>query len=159
MSIRDFFLENFAGDLEYHPRRALVYLGLGIGAGCFGVFSPYEKRFTVVPLIFALGSLTLFVKGIFLLRKSSEGLGLSQENVTQRPDSPPRKSLPSMPASAVQVIQDFGSGSFLLWPLLNLGKDIDPSWDNPPRLAVFVSGAVLFFVGWAIRRFAGSAES
>jgi len=64
-----------------------------------------------------------------------------------------------MPASAAQVIQDFGTGSFLLWPLLNFGKDIDPSWDNPPRLAVFVSGAVLFLVGWAIRRFTGSAAS
>jgi hypothetical protein len=159
VTIREFLLENFAGDLEYHPRRGLLYVGLAIAAECVWSFSRYEGRFTAVPLIFALGGVALLVKGIFLFRKSSEGVGLSQQNVTQRPDSPPRKSLPSMPASAAQVVQDFGTGSFLLWPLLNLGKDIDPSWDNPPRLAVFVSGAVLFFVGWVIRRFTGSAES
>jgi hypothetical protein len=159
VTIREFFLENFAGDLEYHPRRGLLYMGLAIAAECVWIFLPYEGRVTAVPLIFALGGLALLVKGAFLFRKSSEGLGLSQQNITQRPDSPPRKSLPSMPANAAQVIQDFGTGSFLLWPLLNFGKDIDPSWDNAPRLTVFVSGAVLFFVGWAIRRFTVSAES
>jgi hypothetical protein len=159
VTIREFFLENFAGDLEYHPRRGLLYVGLAIAAECVWIFLPYEGRVTAVPLIFALGGLALLVKGAFLFRKSSEGVGLSQQNITQRPDSPPRKSLPSMPANAAQVIQDFGTGSFLLWPLLNFGKDIDPSWDNAPRLTVFVSGAVLFFVGWAIRRFTVSAES
>jgi hypothetical protein len=153
VSIRDFFLENFAGDLEYHPRRALLYLGLGIGAGCFWAFSPYEKRFTAVPLIFALGSLTLFVKGIFLLRKSSEGLGLSHQELTDLSDSSRRKDLPSITSQAAQVLEDFGTGSFLLWPLLNIGKDMDPSWSNPPRFSVFASGAALFFVGWLIRRF------
>ena len=159
MTIREFLLENFAGDLEYHPRRGFLYVGLATVAECIWSFSPYEGRFTAVPLIFALGGVALLVKSIFLFRKSSEGLGLSQQNVTQRLDSPQRKSLPSMPASAAQVVQDFGTGSFLLWPLLNLGKDIDPSWDNPPRLAVCVPGAMLFFVGWAMRRFTGSAES
>ena len=159
MTIREFFLENFAGDLEYHPRRASLYLGLGIGAGCFWLFSPYEKRFSAVPLIFVLGSLTLFVKGIFLLRKSSEGLGLSHQNLAELRDHSHSKDFPSIASQAAQVVQDFGTGSFLLWPLLNVGKDIDPSWNNPPRLAVFVSGAVLFFVGWAIGRFTTSAES
>jgi hypothetical protein len=158
VTIPEFFLENFAGDLEYHPRRALLYLGLGIGAGCFWLFSSYEKRFTAVPLIFALGSLTLFVKGIFLLRKSSEGLGLSHQDLTELRDHSRRKDFPSIATQAAQVVQDFGTGSFLLCPLLNVGKDIDPSWNNPPRLVVFVSGAVLFFVGWAIRRFTRSAE-
>jgi hypothetical protein len=142
VTIRDFFLENFAGDLEYPPRRGLVYVGLAIAGECAWIFSRDEGRFTTVPLIFGLGGLALLVKGIFLFRKSSEGVGLSQQNVT-RSDPPLRKSRPSMPASAVQVIHDFGTGSFLLWPLLNLGKDIDASWDNPPRLEVFVFGAVL----------------
>ena len=159
MTIRESFLGNFAGDLEYHPRRGLLYVGLAISAGCFWIFSPYETRFTTVPLIFALGSLALLVKGIFLFRKSSEGVGLSQQNLTALSGPSPRKRLPSIPANAAQVIQDFGTGPFLLWPLLNMGKDIHPSWDNPPRLAVFVSGAGLFLVGWAIRRFTGSAES
>ena len=159
MTIRDFFLENFAGDLEYRPRRGLLYLGLGIGAGCFWIFSTYEKRFTAVPLIFALGSLTLFVKGIFLLRKSSEGLGLSHQELTDLSDSSRRKDLPSITSQVAQVVQDFGTGSFLLWPLLNTAKDIDPSWSNPPRFVVFVSGAVLFFVGWLIRRFTLSSST
>jgi hypothetical protein len=72
VSIREFFLENFAGDLEYHPRRAAIYLILAIAAGCFWIFSPAETKFTVVPLVFALGSLALLGKGIFLLRPSSE---------------------------------------------------------------------------------------
>jgi len=71
MSLGEFLLENFAGDLEYHPRRAALYLGLGMTATCFWVFSSLEKRFTPIPLVFALGSLTLVVKGVFLLRKSS----------------------------------------------------------------------------------------
>jgi hypothetical protein len=153
VTIRDFFLENLAGDLEYHPRRALLYLGLGIGAACFWVFLPYEKRFTAVPLIFAVGSLTLFVKGIFLLRKSSEGLGLSHQELTDLSASSRRKNLPSIASQAAQIVQDFGTGSFLLWPLLNTGKDIDPSWSDPPRFTIFVSGALLFFLGWLIRRF------
>ncbi len=153
MTIRAFFLENFAGDLEYHPRRALSYLSFGIAAACFWIFSSYEARFTAIPLIFALGSLTLFVKGIFLLRRSSEGLGLSDQELAELSTPSRRKNEPSVTAQAAQVVQDFGTGAFLLWPLLNVGKDIDQSWNNPPRFSVFLSGAVLFFLGWLIRRF------
>jgi hypothetical protein len=153
VTIREFFLENFAGDLEYHPRRALLYLSLGIAAACFWIFSPYEARFTAIPLIFALGSLTLVVKGIFLLRRSSEGLGLSDQELTELSNPSCRKNLPPVTAQVAQVVQDFGAGAFLLWPLLNVGKDIDQSWNNPPRFSVFLSGAVLFFLGWLIRRF------
>lgn len=156
MTIREFFLENFAGDLEYHPRRAVLYLTLGAIAFCSWLFSPKEGKFTVIPLVVVLGSLTLLLKGIFLLRKSSEGLGLSQQEITALFESPKRKSLPSIPAQAAQIAQDFGSGAFLLWPVLNVGKDIDQSWSNPPLFRVFLSGAVLFFLGWTIRRVASS---
>ena len=149
MTIRDFFLENFAGDLEYHPRRALVYLALGISSACFWIFSSHDDKFTAVPLVFALGSLTLAAKGVFLLRKSSEGLGLSHQDLANLSSSKP---LPSIAAQAAQVVQDFGTGSLLLWPLLNMGKDMDPAWTNPPRLIILLSGAVLFSVGWAVRR-------
>jgi hypothetical protein len=81
VNIRESLLENFAGDLEYHPRRGLVYLILAIGAACFWIFSPYEKKFEAIPLIFALGSLTVLVKGAFLFRRSSEGLGLSNQQL------------------------------------------------------------------------------
>src|SRR5207245_781474 len=67
-----------------------------------------------------------------------------------------RKSLPSIVAQASQVVQDFGTGSFLLWPLLNIGKDIDKSWSDPPRFRVFLTGAILLLLGWALRRVASS---
>jgi hypothetical protein len=153
VNIREFLLENFAGDLEYHPRRGLVYLVLAIGAVCVWIFSPYEKKFEALALTFALGSLTLLLKGIFLFRKSSEGLGLSDRQLADLSGPASPKSFPSIPSQAAQVVQDFGSGAFSLWPLLNMAKDIDPVWSNPPRLQLFLSGAVLFFLGWVIRRF------
>jgi hypothetical protein len=152
VSIREFFMENFAGDLEYHPRRAMIYLGLGVAALCFWIFSPPEAKFSTLPLVFALGSLTLLLKGVFLLRKSSEGLGLSQQELDQLSDPSNRKSLPSLPNQAAQIVQDFGAGSLLAWPILSKGKDIDNTWTNPPELRVFVIGVILFFLGWIIRR-------
>jgi hypothetical protein len=59
---------------------------LGMIALCYWVFSPSEARFTVIPLVFALGRLTLLVKGVFLLRNSSEGLGLSEQELAKLPD-------------------------------------------------------------------------
>lgn len=152
MSVREFFLENFAGDLEYHPRRAVLYLVLAIGAAAFWFFSPAENKFTVTPLVFALGALTLLTKGIFLLRRSSEGLGLYQSDLAALSDPANRKQLPPIPAQAAQILQDLGTGPLLLWPLLNVAKDINQSWSDPPRLHVFASGAVLFLLGWTIRR-------
>src|SRR4030081_2755825 len=118
MTIREFFLENLAGDLEYHPRRAAIYLGLGVAALCFWVFTRPDAKITAVPLVFGPGSLTLLVKGIFLLRRSSEGLGLSQHQRSSVPASANHKDLPSLAAQAAQMFQDFGTGPFLLWPLL-----------------------------------------
>ena len=152
VSIREFFMENFAGDLEYHPRRALLYFGLAMAALCFCIFSPPETKFSTVPLVFALGSLALLLKGVFLLRKSSEGLGLTQQEHDQLSDPSNRKNLPSLPNQAAQVVQDFGTGALLLWPILNVGKDIDHAWINPPSVPVFLTGAVLFSLGWIIRR-------
>jgi hypothetical protein len=154
VSLREFFLENFAGDLEYHPRRAALYLILGGVAVSFWVLSPPETKFTTTPLVFGLGSLTLFLKGIFLLRRSSEGFGLSESKLAALSASSHRKGLPELPAQAAQVVQDFGTGSLLLWPLLNVAKDIDQSWTGAPRFHVFLTGAVLFGLGWLIRRFA-----
>jgi hypothetical protein len=156
VTLREFFLENFAGDLEYHPRRAVLYLSLATAAFCFWFFSPSEVKFTAIPLVFALGGLTLLLKGIFLLRKSSEGLGLSEQELANLSGPTNRKRLPSIATQAAQIIQDFGTGAFLLWLLLNVGKDIDNSWSDPPRLRVFLVGAVLFSLGWLIRRLTSS---
>ena len=148
MDIREFFLENFAGDLEYHPRRGIVYLALAVGAACFWIFSAADNKFTLVPLVFGLGSLTLLGKGTYLLRPSTEGFGVSDAEVA----TAKRKSLPPIPAQAAQTMQDFGTGGLLLWPLLNFGRDIDQTWSNPPRFRVFAIGAFLFGLGWIIRR-------
>jgi hypothetical protein len=152
VTLREFLLENFAGDMEYHPRRSMLYLALAAAAFCCWLFSPSEAKFTATPLVFALGSLALLVKGIFLLRKYSDGIGLSQQELKKLSETGPRKALPPVAFHAAQIIQDFGTGGFLFWPLLNLGKDIDNSWNNPPHVPVFVIGAVLFSLGWLIRR-------
>jgi hypothetical protein len=152
VTIREFFLENFAGDLEYHPRRAALYLALGAIALCSWIFLAYENKFTLIPLVVLLGSLTLLRKGIFLLRKSSEGLGLSHQEIVALSDSSNRKSLPSIATQTAQIVRDFGTGSFLLWPLLNLGRDFDKSWIDPPSIRVFLTGAIVFSLGLIIRR-------
>ena len=157
MTLREFLLENFAGDLQYHPRRGVLYLGLGGAAVCYWVFSPPEAKFTAVPLVVALGSLMILLKAIFFFRKSSEGLGLTQSELATLSDSSNAKSLPSIASQAAQVLQDFGAGPVLLWPLLNIGKEIDQSWNNPPRLRVFISGAILFFLGWLVRHLTSQA--
>jgi hypothetical protein len=152
VNLRDIFVENFAGDLEYHPRRAVLYFVLAVAAFCFWIFSPSNVQFTTVPLVFALGGLALLIKGIFLMRKSSEGLGLSEQELAKLSDPSNRKGLPSLTAQVSQIIQDFGTGSFLLWPLLKMGENIDKSWSDPPLFRVFVIGAILFLVGWTVRR-------
>ena len=156
MNLREIFVENFAGDLEYHPRRAVVCLILAVAAFCVWFLSSSEAQFTTVPLVFALGSLALLIKGIFLLRKSSEGLGLSDQELAKLSDPSNRKSLPSIAGQASQVVQDFGTGALLLWPLLKIGKDIDKSWSDPPLFRVFLTGAIVFLVGWALRRVTSS---
>ena len=152
VSVREFFLENFAGDLEYHPRRAIVYLALGIASASFWFFSPQDRKAMVVPSIFALGALTLFAKGIFLLRRSSEGLGLSHQEREALSAPSQRKRLPPIAAQLAQVLQDFGAGALLLWPLLRFGNDIDHSWKTPPLLPVFLCGGAIFALGWIMRR-------
>jgi hypothetical protein len=156
VTLRELFLENFAGDLEYHPRRAILYLSLATAALCFWVFLPSETKFTAIPLVLALGSLTLLLKGIFFLRKSSQGLGLSEQGLANLSGPTNRKRLPSIATQAAQIVQDFGTGAFLLWPLLNVGKEIDNSWSDPPRLRIFLAGAALFSPGWFIRRLTSS---
>lgn len=152
MSFRESILEEFAGDLEYHPRRAVLYLILAAGAFSFWYFTPHDRKFTYTPIVFALGSITLLLKGVFLLRKSSEGIGMVQSDFDALRSAP--KSLPSLPEQAAQILQDFGAGSMLLWTLLLLDsvRDFDASWTDPPTIRVFFSGAVLFATGWLTRR-------
>jgi hypothetical protein len=148
--LRQSIAENFAGDLEYHPRRAAIYLSPGVASFAFWYFSPSGGRFTVAALVFLLGSFTILVKGVFLFRKSSEGLGRSEQELAALSDPKNRKLLPALPSQVAQILQDFGAGSLLLWPLLNLivrGR-------APRRLPVFLVGAVIFVLGWVARKLA-----
>jgi hypothetical protein len=62
----------------------------------FLVFPASDDKFTILPLVFALGGLALLLKSVFLLRKSSAGLGLSQHDLAQLSDPSNRKPLPSI---------------------------------------------------------------
>lgn len=154
MNFRQFLSENIAGNLEYHARRAAIYLLLGAASACLWYFDPPPAKLTVTPLVFILGALTLVPKGVFLLRKSSDGWGLTESEWQALSDPANRKPLPGLPAQAAQIVQDFGAGPLLLWPLLNVAVDLDKSWTNPPRFRVFVVGAALFSLGWLIRNLA-----
>ena len=152
MTIRDSLLENLAGDLEYHPRRAAVYLAIAAGAICFWIYSPSDTKFQYLPLVFGLGGLGLLAKGALLFRKSSEGIGLSEEDISKLSGSYKRKVLPPVPSQAAQILQDFAAGPLLLWPLLKLGSDANNSVNNPVTIQVFITGAILFGLGWLVRR-------
>ncbi|MGA2274128.1 MAG: hypothetical protein ABSH00_11275 [Bryobacteraceae bacterium] len=157
MELRESVLENIAGDLECHPRRGLIYLGLGAAALCYWILAPPRDKLMVVPLVFGLGSLALLLKGVFLFRKTSEGLGLTQVDLTRLSDPASRKALPSIPCLVAQVVQDFGAGGLLLGPALEVTKDVDKHWE-PPIVPVFLVGLGLFLVGWLVRRLTSPAS-
>jgi len=155
MMFRERLFEELAGDLEYHPKRGLVYLAFGAGALCYWIFPPSSTRSDIVPLLFGLGSITLLLKGVLLLRKTSEGLGLTQRELDQLSDPSTRKSLPPIPTMAAQLVQDFGAGALLLGPFLHALENIDePS--KLPSFPVFLAGGIIFFIGWLFRRLTSS---
>ena len=158
MSLGNFLLENFAGDLEYHPRRAAIYLCLAAAAGCYWFFLPHDAKFTPTALVCALGSLTLLLKGVFLLRRSSEGIGLSEQDKTALSHASNRKELPKLPHEVAQIVQDFGAGGMLFWPVLRYSTGLDEPSLGLPSLRVFIMGAFLFFLGWLVRRSTAEAQ-
>jgi hypothetical protein len=155
MDLRESVVENFAGDLEYHPKRGALYLGLGGVALCSWVLLPSSDKFMVAPLVLGLGSLALLLKGVYLLRRTSEGLGLSQMDLARLSDSASRKPLPPTPCLVAQVVQDFGAGGLLLGPGLHVMKGVTKPLE-PPALPVFLIGLALFLVGWLVRRLTSS---
>jgi hypothetical protein len=149
MSLRETFLDNFAGDLEYHPRRAVLYIFLAAASASFWYFVSANSQYATLSIVFGLGAITLFVKGIFLFRKSSEGLGMSESELSALSTSKP---LPSLPAQAAQMLQDFGAGSLLALPILHTIEGAQDSQSRFPVFFVSCIGAVLFGLGWLIRR-------
>lgn len=143
-------LENLAGDLEYHPRKALLYFACAIGAGLLWLYSPSGGRFDSFRNGFALGGITLAMKGIFLMRKRSEGIGLTEQELDEVAEAAQRKPL-KIADEVGQILQVFGAGPFLLWFLLRFTQDVDRSAKNPPIGRVIAIGAAIYVVGWLIR--------
>src|SRR5258708_1092095 len=104
MSFRDSLLDNSAADLEYHPPRGASYLVLAAAPFCRFFLPPADIRFPAPSVFFAFGGITLLSKGLFLCRKSSGGLGLTETALNNLSS---RKDLPSIPNLAAQVVQDF----------------------------------------------------
>lgn len=165
MQPREVVFDNLIGDLEYHPKRGVLYLVLSVGAVCLWVLAPPDKKLSLVPLVFGAGSLTLLLKGVFFLRKtsdgignSSQGLGLSHHEVARFSATSPKRTLPSIPALAAQVIQDFGAGALFLGPALRVINSINDYRTNLPSFEVLLTGGGLFLVGWFIRRLTSPAS-
>ena len=158
MVFRDSIFENVIGDLKHDRRRGLIYLGFGVAALSVWILAPSPVKLTTVPLVFALGSCALLLKGIFFLRKSSDGLtaakslDLAAQRGAEPPDHLTSKSLPSAPALTAQIIQDFGGGGLLLAPVLHFIDNVDRSRQHLPSFRILAVCATLFCAGWAIRR-------
>jgi hypothetical protein len=152
VTLREFLFETLAGDLEYHPRRGALYLCMGAAAVSYWILSSSESKVTTLPLVFGLGGIALLGKGVFLLRPSSEGIGLTVRELAASSEAARRKPLLPVAAQASQMLQDFGAGMLLLWPMLVFGQDSDRSWSHSPRARVFITGAAVFGLGWLMRR-------
>lgn len=152
MRVRQFFMENFAGDLEYSPRRGGIYLVLSACALFYWAVSPHQSKLDTIPLVLALGSPTLLLKGIFLFRKSSEGFGLTQPELFAHSNPSDHRAPASIVHLAAQAVQDFSIGPILLSPILSLGKTIDRPWNSQPETRALIGGVVLFCLGRLIRR-------
>lgn len=143
-------LENLAGDLEYHPRKAVLYFACAIGVGLLWLYSPSGGRFDSFRDGFALGGITLAIKGIFLMRKRSEGIGLTEQELNEVSETARHKPL-KIADEAGQILQVFGAGPLLLWFLLRVTQDVDASSKNPPIGRVVAIGAAIYFAGWLMR--------
>lgn len=155
MELKEVVFENLIGDLDYHPKRAILYLGLGAGTLCVWIFTPSDHKVAVIPLVFAGGSATLLLKGIFLLRRTSAGLMLPHKSLElseQESVSSPivRSVFPPLPILTAQIIQDFGTGVVLLGTVLHICNNLKDSWESLPTLPIFLASGALFLAGWVI---------
>lgn len=161
MGLRQWLLENVAGDLEYNPRRAAVYPVLGVLALASCVFARGRAEYSFVPSVPALGGLALVAKAVFMFRKQSAGLGTTEESLLGSSGPPvPTTPVPlatdsarmSLPERAAQLMQDFAIGPLLLSPLISVGANTDGTGLRPRVLPVFMGGALLYAAGWLLCR-------
>ena len=151
MTLREWLLENFAGDLEYHPKRAYAYLGLGILAIFSWYFSSSETESTTLPLMFASGGVGLIGKAIFLFRKSSEGLGLTFEDKVALGEAAKQKKLASFSLQVAQIVQDFGVGVILLAFFVGASRNTKSTTSHASTHELILAGGCVFAVGWLVR--------
>ncbi len=154
MTLRERVWEDFAADLEYHPKRGLLYLCLGVAS--FTTWFCLPSDLMAVRLVVIFGCAALLLKGLYLLRRSSEGLALSHEEREKLSDPSNRKELPPVPILAARVLQDFGIGPLLLGPALHALNNVNEGWALP-SFHVFIGGAVLVAIGQIMRHLAGQS--
>ena len=169
MDWRERIFDDFAGEVEYHPKRGLIYLALGTTALLVGLYYP-QNSYQTIPLIFGLGSVPLLIKTVFFFRRSSEGLGLSARELEQVSSAAKQKKLPPAITLIAQVIQDFGTGPCLIGfslyevvsrlthpdpdytALLLYGRDTEPAMWTSPLVQAAAVGVILIGVAWLARR-------
>ena len=145
MELQD-LLDNLTGDLDYNPKRGALYFVVGVLTVATWAVLPAESRFTTVPLIVACGGVPLLFKAVFFLRKSSEGYSVDEG--TSATDT----ALPPLSTVGAQLLQDFGAGPLVLGQVMHLANGLNQNW-MLPGFSVSLAGAVLFLIGWLIRRF------
>jgi Fe2+ transport system protein B len=148
-------LENLAGDLYFNPRRALIYCVLGALSIAGWFFLRNNPSLSFGPYVLGFGGIAATIKGLLMFRKHTAGFGITETSI-QNPDVHKKVFKPttvSLPHYVAQFVQDFGAGSLLLWPILKIySNGIDPML-HAPVFQVFITGVVLFVLGWGVRRF------
>jgi hypothetical protein len=164
MLSRHALFENLIGDLEYHPKRALIYVACGLAAVGTAIFARFASQGTLLAYLFGSGGFTLLLKSVFLLRRTSDGLGVSAVTMGLFGEDGVRrnatvKALPRPALLTGQILQDFGAGAVLLATFLHFGRDVNHPWSNAPRHSLLAAGAVLFGIGWFVRWASSSAQT
>lgn len=155
MWTKERILEEFAGDLEFNRRRAVVYVVLAAISFLLCWRLHFEGRYSFLREVVGLGGLAFLVKAVFLFRRSSDGFGATPSDFVSTVKGQPSQPQPRTEGLRIgdigQILQDFGAGSMLLWPFLALGSESTEPLFNL-KLSVIATGAAIFALGWAIRK-------
>ncbi len=164
MEVHEVVFEKLIGDLNYDPKRGGLYLCLGLMALGLWFFASPDARFSPVPLIVGAGGVILLLKGLYLFRKTSSGLDVSQSGLSlSRTQSETLTKNPSLSKTGgpaplfAQIVQDFGAGALLLWPVLHIAQTVNPGW-KLPTVPVGLGGIGIFLFGWGIGRIFRSTQ-
>ena len=88
-----YFRGKLCGGLGISPSASSLVFRSRCSLFAFGFSHPPNVQFATIPLVFALGALALLIKGIVLMRKSSEALGLSDQELAELSNPANRKRL------------------------------------------------------------------